>query len=64
MTLKPVPKPKTSGPKTPKPKTPGMFEDTAVLSLSKVDRKKLGMDSWEPSLLRKLLSAQNRLTKR
>jgi hypothetical protein len=40
------------------------FEDTALLSLSKTDRKKLGMDAWEPSLLRKLLTAQNRLRKR
>jgi len=40
------------------------FEDTAMLSLSKTDRKKLGMDAWEPSLLRKLLTAQNRLRKR
>jgi hypothetical protein len=36
-------------------------EDTAVMSLSKIDRKKMNMDSWEPSLLRKLLKAQNRL---
>lgn len=48
----------------PKPKSPAEFEDTTVLSLSKVERKKLAMDSWEPSLLRKLLSAQNRLRKR
>jgi hypothetical protein len=40
------------------------LEDTAVLSLSRADRKKLNMDSWEPSLLRKLLTAQNRLKKR
>ena len=25
------------------------FEDTAMLSLSQTDRKKLGMDAWEPS---------------
>lgn len=35
-----------------------------MLSLSKVERKKLSMDSWEPSLLRKLLSAQNQLKSR
>lgn len=40
---------------------PTQFEDTATLSLSKVDRQRLNMDSWEPSLLRKLLTAQNRL---
>jgi hypothetical protein len=48
----------------PKRKVPPPFEDTALLSLSKVDRKKLAMDSWEPSLLRKLLKAQNRLKQR
>jgi hypothetical protein len=36
-------------------------EDTALLSLSPEDRARLGMDAWEPSLLRKLLTAQNRL---
>jgi len=39
-------------------------EDSALLSLSRADRKKLNMDSWEPSLLRKLLRAQNRLKQR
>lgn len=39
-------------------------EDTALVSLSKDDRNRLGMDSWEPSLLRQLLTAQNRLNKR
>jgi len=39
-------------------------EDTASIYLSRADRKKLGMDAWEPSLLRKLLSAQNQLKKR
>jgi hypothetical protein len=36
-------------------------EDTALLSLSPEDRARLGMDAWEPSLLRKLLTAQNRI---
>ena len=36
-------------------------DDTAARCLSPVDRKKLVMDAWEPSLLRKLLKAQNRL---
>jgi hypothetical protein len=39
-------------------------EDSALLCLSRADRRKLNMDSWEPSLLRKLLTAQNRLKKR
>jgi hypothetical protein len=39
-------------------------EDTALLSLSRTDRSKLNIDAWEPSLLRKLLTAQNRLRKR
>ena len=39
-------------------------EDTALLSLTAEDRDQLVMDSWEPSLLRKLLSAQNRLKRR
>jgi hypothetical protein len=40
---------------------PNRIEDTALTSLSKADRRKLSMDAWEPSLLRKLLAAQNRL---
>ena len=51
-------------PDRPKPETPAELEDTAMLSLSKTDRKKINMDSWEPSLLRKLLTAQNRLKRR
>jgi len=43
---------------------PAEVEDTALHSLSKTERKKLNMDSWEPSLLRKLLKAQNRLKPR
>jgi hypothetical protein len=39
-------------------------DDTARLALSRADRKKLGIDAWEPSLLRKLLAAQNRLKTR
>jgi hypothetical protein len=46
-------------PKSQRPST----DDTAERSLSKVERRRLGMDSWEPSLLRKLLAAQNRLRK-
>jgi hypothetical protein len=45
-------------------KLPKDAEDTAMLSLSRADRKKLAMDSWEPTMLRKLLKAQNRLKQR
>jgi len=38
-------------------------EDTALTSLSPEDRSRLVMDSWEPSLLRELLTAQNKLKK-
>jgi len=48
---------------TRKPQQDSKHDDTALLSLSRADRKKLNMDSWEPSLLRKLLRAQNRLKK-
>jgi hypothetical protein len=44
-----------------KPRPDQAHDDTIVRSLSKADRKQLAMDAWEPSLLRKLLSAQNRL---
>ena len=49
-----------------KAKPPGRPEpeDTALRTLSRADRKKLNMDSWEPSLLRNLLTAQDRLKKR
>ena len=43
---------------------PAQQEDTALWSLTPEDREKLVMDAWEPSLLRKLLSAQNRLKRR
>ena len=36
-------------------------EDTALTSLTAEDREKLSMDAWEPSLLRNLLKAQNKL---
>lgn len=50
-------------PKSRYPREPNI-DDTASLGLSRRDRKKLGMDSWEPSLLRNLLTAQNRLKNR
>jgi hypothetical protein len=48
---------------TPKQPQDSNRDDAAWRSLSRADRKKLGMDSWEPSLLRKLLRAQDRLKK-
>lgn len=36
-------------------------DDTALCALTRVERARLGMDSWEPSLLRELLQAENRL---
>lgn len=39
-------------------------DDTIRTSLSKDDRRRLGIDAWEPSLLRELLTAQNRLQRR
>jgi hypothetical protein len=51
-------------PKQPAPESRFAVEDTTLRCLSKADRKKLGMDAWEPSLLRKLLAAQNRLKAR
>jgi hypothetical protein len=36
-------------------------EDTALKSLSRTERARLDIDAWEPSLLRALLEAQNKL---
>ena len=33
-------------------------EDTALRSLTPEDRDRIGFDAWEPSLLRKMLRAQ------
>ena len=33
-------------------------EDTALKRLTPEDRERMGFDSWEPSLLRKMLKAQ------
>jgi hypothetical protein len=38
-------------------------EDSILARLSKEDRAKLAMDSWEPSLLRQLMTAHNALGK-
>ena len=37
------------------------LEDTALSCLTPEDRDRLAMDAWEPTLLRKLLEAQNKL---
>jgi hypothetical protein len=36
-------------------------DDTAVRCLTPVERRRLDIDSWEPSLLRALLEAHNKL---
>lgn len=38
--------------------------DTAANYLTPLERERLGMDSWEPSLLRQLLEAENRLPRK
>jgi hypothetical protein len=43
---------------------PDQAEDTALRSLDALERAKLSMDAWEPSLLRKLLKAQNKLRRK
>jgi hypothetical protein len=43
------------------PTAPAAADDTALRSLTDEERASLGMDSWEPSLLRALLQAENRL---
>jgi len=37
------------------------LEDTAMRSLSKDERKRLSIDAWEPSLLRHMLEAEDKL---
>lgn len=37
------------------------LDDTAMQSLSKEEIARLSMDSWEPSLLRHMLEAENKL---
>lgn len=39
-------------------------EDTAMRSLSKDEIKRLSIDAWEPSLLRHMLEAQNKIRRR
>ena len=34
-------------------------EDTLMRRLSPVDKDRMGVDAWEPSLLRKMLRAKN-----
>lgn len=40
------------------------IEDSAIRSLSRDEIKRLSIDAWEPSLLRHLLEAQNKLRRR
>lgn len=40
------------------------LDDTAMRSLSKDELKRLSIDAWEPSLLRHMLEAQNKLRRR
>jgi len=37
------------------------LEDTAMRSLSKEERRRLSIDAWEPSLLRHMLEAEDKL---
>jgi hypothetical protein len=39
-------------------------DDTAIRSLSKEEIKRMSIDSWEPSLLRNMLEAVNKLRPR
>ena len=39
-------------------------EDTAIRSLSKDEIKRMSIDAWEPSLLRHMLEAQDKLRRR
>lgn len=43
------------------PAEPVAVDDTALQMLTDEERAALGMDSWEPSLLRAMLQAENRL---
>lgn len=46
------------------PRTPSALDDTAVRALNEEDRSRLDIDSWEPSLLRHMLAAQDKLPKK
>jgi hypothetical protein len=48
-------------PPTPERREQPAVDDTISRSLSDEDRAKLAIDSWEPSLLRHLLAAHNKL---
>lgn len=50
-------RPRLKRPEEPNPP----LEDTAMRSLTPEERKRLSIDSWEPSLLRHLLRAENKL---
>jgi hypothetical protein len=38
---------------------PELEEDTVMRRLSRKDKDRMGVDSWEPSLLRKMLRARD-----
>jgi hypothetical protein len=40
------------------------LEDTAMRSLSKDEIKRMSIDAWEPSLLRNMLEAEDKLRQR
>ncbi len=47
----------------PAPQATTDADDTALTSLSHSERAALDIDAWEPSLLRALLEAQNKLSR-
>lgn len=56
--------PTTSPPPAAGAESAAPLEDTAMSVLSQAERAGLAMDAWEPSLLRELLEAENRLPRR
>lgn len=41
-----------------------LVEDSAIRGLSKEEIRRLSIDAWEPSLLRHMLEAENKLRRR
>lgn len=48
----------------PRRRAAGSADDTVMRSLSKEEVRRLAIDAWEPSLLRNLLEAENKLRRR
>jgi hypothetical protein len=48
-------------PTTSRPGSSDVGEDSILRRLTREDRAKLSMDAWEPSLLRHLMKAQDKL---